>query len=475
MAVPAFIASLKPRPEMRQGRPLWTCLKEVTWMQWAQFWVGWLAWSCDAIDFFSVSLSVTNLQESFGKSAYTITTSITLTLLFRSIGAVVFGVISDRFGRKWPLVFNLALCSVIELGSGFVKTYPQFLAARSLFGVAMGSIWGLSASSALENLPVELRGLAYDVLQQGYAAGYLIAAVVYLYLVPEQPQGWRALFWTGAGISMFAACLRACLPESEVFRKAKELERLRGSTTGKKTKVFIRETGHMLKKHWVLCIYAVLLMTGFNFLSHGSQDLYPTYLKSNKGLSSHDATVATIIGNVGAVVGGAIAGYGLAAGAFCIQFGVQGAWGVIPIQLAEMSPPAFRATFPGVAYQVGNMISSASAQIEATGGDNLKTTLPKIDPATGRPTVVPDYAEVQGILIGVVVAFVIFITLIGPENHASHFEKAKTAFEEGGGNDEEDLAPAGGAGRKEGAVAGGDVEKGSVDDEKQEDERISNA
>jgi len=264
----------------------------------------------------------------------------------------------------------------------------------------------------------------------------------------------------------------------------------------------------MLKKHWMLCIYAVLLMTGFNFLSHGSQDLYPTYLKSNKGLSSHDATVATIIGNVGAVVGGAFAGYisqyigrrltiilfclligvfiplwiipstfsALAAGAFCIQFGVQGAWGVIPIQLAEMSPPAFRATFPGVAYQVGNMISSASAQIEATGGENLKTTLPRIDPKTGQPTVVPDYAEVQGILIGVVVAFVIFITLIGPENHAAHFEKAKTAFEEGGGNDEleeEDLTPAGGL--PEGKVVGGDVERGSEAeaDEKADEERIS--
>ncbi|KAF7977223.1 hypothetical protein HWV62_45206 [Athelia sp. TMB] len=509
MAVPNFIASLKPRKEMRAGRPLWECLREVTWMQWAQFWAGWLAWSCDAIDFFSVSLSVTNLETAFGKSAHTITTSITLTLLFRSVGAVIFGVISDRFGRKWPLVFNLMLCSVIELGSGFVKTYPQFLAARSLFGVAMGGIWGLSAASALENLPVELRGLASGVLQQGYAAGYLIAAVINLYLVPEQSQGWRALFWTGSGISMFAAFLRSLLPESELFMRAKELEKARGSTTGKKTKVFIRETGRMLKKHWMLCIYAVLLMTGFNFLSHGSQDLYPTYLQSSKNFTPHAATVSTIIGNCGAIAGGAIAGYAsqyigrrltiiiccllvgvfiplwiipssfaaLSAGAFCIQFGVQGAWGVIPIQLAEMSPPAFRATFPGVAYQLGNMISSASAQIEATGGDNLKTTIIE----KGKPVVVPNYAEVQGILIGVVVAFVIFITLIGPENHGAHFEKAKTAFEEGGGNDEledEDLTTGGSAPemRARPRVAG-DAEAGSsVNDEKAavEEERISN-
>ncbi|KAJ7702181.1 hypothetical protein B0H16DRAFT_1748301 [Mycena metata] len=119
---------------------------------------------------------------------------------------------------------------------------------------------------------------------------------------------------------------------------------------------------------------------------------------------------------------------GLAAGAFCVQFGVQGAWGVIPIHLAEMAPPAFRATFPGVAYQLGNMVSSASAQIEATGGDHLKTTL--------KGVVVADYAKVQGILLGVVAAFVLFITIIGPENHGSHFEKHRAAFDEGGGDDD---------------------------------------
>lgn len=220
----------------------------------------------------------------------------------------------------------------------------------------------------------------------------------------------------------------------------------------------------MLKKHWLLCIYAILLMTGFNFLSHGSQDLYPTYLTNSKGISTHDATVATIIGNCGAIAGGAFAGWlsqylgrrltivihvmlvgafiplwilpssfsGLAAGAFCIQFGVQGAWGVIPIQLAEMSPPAFRATFPGVAYQIGNMVSSASAQIEATGGEHLRTTIIE----KGVPVDVPDYATVQGILIGVVAAFVIVVTIIGPENHGSHFEKHKAAFIEGAAQDD---------------------------------------
>jgi len=460
---PYFLRNLIPRKEMRtQGRPLLQVLAGLTWIQWAQFWSGWLAWSCDAIDFFSVSLSVSHLATQFNRPTKDITTAITLTLLLRSAGAVIFGVLSDRYGRKWPLVANLVMISVIELGTGFVNSYHVFLAVRSLFGIAMGGIWGLAASTALENMPVEARGLASGVLQQGYAVGYLFAAVINLRLVPEVSVGWRALFWTAAGISMFAAFVRLLLPESEIFLRAKAAERAAGHSTKNKTKVFLHETKEMLKTHWLLCIYAVLLMTGFNFLSHGSQDLYPTYLTTSKGFTENNATIATIIGNCGAIAGGAVAGWvsqyigrrltivifvlligafiplwilptgfsALAAGAFCIQFGVQGAWGVIPIQLAEMSPPAFRATFPGVAYQLGNMVSSASAQIEATGGDNLKTHL------AGNPNPVPDYATVQGILIGVVSAFVLVITIIGPENHGSHFEKHKAAFEEGAARDD---------------------------------------
>ncbi|KAH9851678.1 MFS general substrate transporter [Lenzites betulinus] len=463
---PAFIRNLVPRREKRaEGRPLLEALASITWVQWGHFWSGWLAWTCDAIDFFSVSLSVTRLQDQFHRSTHDITTAITLTLLFRSVGAVVFGIISDRFGRKWPLIANLLMVAVLELGSGFVETFPAFLAVRSLFGIAMGGIWGLAASTSLENLPFEVRGLASGVLQQGYAVGYLLAAVINLTLVPETAETWRSLFWTASGISAFAAFIRFLLPESEVFLRAKAAERERGGSTTKKTKIFLHETGQMLRRHWLLCIYAVLLMTGFNFLSHGSQDIYPTYLTNAKLFTDHDATIATIIGNCGAIAGGAIAGFlsqyigrrltiiifvlligvfiplwilpssfsALAAGAFCIQFGVQGAWGVIPIQLAEISPPAFRATFPGVAYQLGNMVSSASAQIEATGAANLHTTVIDRD---GKPKIVSDYATVQGILIGVVAAFVLIVTIFGPENYGSHFEKSKAAFEQGAGNDE---------------------------------------
>ncbi|KIY66057.1 carboxylic acid transporter protein [Cylindrobasidium torrendii FP15055 ss-10] len=459
MAVPYFLRSLIPRREKGQeGRPLLDVLATLSWLQYAQFFSGWLAWTCDAIDFFAVSLTVTRLSEQFGRSTHDITTAITLTLLLRTPGAIIFGVLSDRFGRRWPLVCNLLLICCLEIGVGFVNTYQQFLALRCIFGIGMGGIWGMAASTALENLPVEARGLGSGILQQGYAVGYLISACVVLRLVPETSAGWRAAFWTSAGISFTAAVIRAILPESEIFLRAKALENAEGvqRTSGEKTKIFFRETGHMLKEHWALCIYAVLLMTGFNFLSHGSQDLFPTYLKDTKNFSEYDATVATIISNCGAITGGAFAGYisqyigrrltivifivvvgafiplwilpdnfsGLAAGAFFVQVGVQGAWGVIPIQLAEMSPPAFRATFPGVAYQLGNMVSSASAQIEATGGENLRTTVKKPD---GTLKDVPDYATVQAILLGVVAGFVLIVTILGPENHGSKFEEALPA------------------------------------------------
>ncbi|KAH0826253.1 carboxylic acid transporter protein [Lanmaoa asiatica] len=513
---PRFILNLIPKRESEASSGLLPALFALKPIQYAHFWVGWLAWTCDALDFFTVSLTLTLLGTQFGVSSTKITTSITLTLLFRSAGAVIFGVLSDRFGRKWPLVCNLLLCSVFSLSTGFVNTFSQFLAVRSLFGIAMGGIWGLSSSSALESLPVEVRGLASGVLQQGYAVGYLIAAVVNLTVVPHSSHTWRTLFWFGSGVTFLAAILRACLPESEVFLRAKAIEKERGTTTTEKTKIFLHETKEMLRIHWKLCIYAVLLMTGKhpigsemreklfifgvfspqdstfclmvlkygNLVLHGCfecthcgslqlQDLYPTYLETTKGFTVHDATVATIIGNCGAIAafngvvwcrGGTVAGYTsqyigrrltivialllvgafiplwiipntfspLSAGAFCIQFGVQGAWGIIPIQLAELSPPAFRATFPGVAYQLGNMVSSASSQIEATAGNNLRTNIV----VNGVLKNVADYATVQGIFIGVVAAYVLLVTILGPEHHSSHFEKHKTAFEEGGGRDD---------------------------------------
>jgi len=244
--------------------------------------------------------------------------SITATLLFRPAGAVstylyfsyasypplqvIFGLISDRFGRKWPLVVNLFIVSALSLGSGFVQTFQQFLAVRSLFGVGMGGIWGLASATALENVPVEVRGIASGVVHHGYAVGYLIAAVINLYLVPHTT--WRALFWTASGISAFAAVFRSLLPESEFFLRARresQAELDRDKPPQSKTRIFFHEVRQMLKNRWLRCIYVVMLTSGLGFLSHGTQDLYPTYLEESKGLTKFDATVATIIGTCGAV------------------------------------------------------------------------------------------------------------------------------------------------------------------------------
>ncbi|GAA5868242.1 hypothetical protein JCM3774_000615 [Rhodotorula dairenensis] len=456
-----FVANL-PRPPPKSSRDasinVWTVVRSLTLMQYLLFFSGWLAWTVDAIDFFSVSLSNTRLTEYFDKPLGTITTSITLTLLFRPVGAIIFGLLGDRYGRRMPLVVDLVLCGALSLGTAYVKTFSQFLAVRSLFGICMGGIWGLSAATALENMPVEARGFFSGILQQGYAVGYLLAAVINLTEVAKHGN-WRVLFYFAAAVSGFAAIIRLALPESQVFIDRRNAEKASGTVVSSKEKsrIFIKEAGRAVKLHWVRCIFAVCLMTGFNFFSHGSQDIYPSYMQKSKGLSAHLSTIATIIGNCGAIAGGTIAGYvsqflgrrltiiafciwtcafiplwllpssfgGLAAGAFFVQFGVQGAWGVIPIYLTEISPVAYRAVFPGLAYQLGNMVSSSAAQIESVAGDNIKTK-------SGNP----DYGKIGAILICVVAAWIIGCCLIGAEQHGSHFEKGKAAFEVGAGRDE---------------------------------------
>lgn len=286
----------------------------LTPMQGAMFFSGWLAWTMDAWDFFSVSLSVTRLTTEFHKpNATSITTAITLTLLFRPLGAMIFGLLSDRYGRKWPLVINLIIISILSLGTGFVKTFPAFLGIRCLFGIGMGGIWGLATATALENMPPAPRGLFSGILQQGYAVGYLLSASVNLTWI-AQTNNWRILFYLGAGLSLFAALVRLCLPESELFERVKR-ERAEKGETSNKGKTFARETWLMLKTNWPRVIYGVLLMTGFNFLSHSSQDLYPTIIEKTslaylpKAHANSLASKATIIGNCGAIAGGTIAGY----------------------------------------------------------------------------------------------------------------------------------------------------------------------
>lgn len=432
----------------------------LTLMQHLQFWCAWLAWTSDAYDFFCVSLTVNRLSDTFfgehnASTTHKITTSITLTLLFRSVGALTLGIASDRFGRKWPLIANLICIVALQIGTSFTRDFDSFLAVRSLFGIFMGGIWGVCASSGMESIPAEARGLFSGILQQGYAVGYLIAAVVNLYAVPAADT-WEVMFWVGAGITALAAIFRLCLPESEVFLRAKQEKKMNG-TGGSDSKAFLKSFWASLKIYWPRWIFGIILMSFFNFFSHGSQDLYPTYVQNAKGLSAHQSSIATIIGNCGAVAGGLLMGWvsqilgrrftvilcclftgafiplwilpntfgGLAAGAFFIQFGVQGAWGVAPVYLNEIAPPAFRALFGGLAYQLGNAASSASSQIEATAGETWRTI------ARGRD--VPDYAKIMGLLIGLVAACLIGCMLVGPEFRGARFEEAKTATQRDGG------------------------------------------
>ncbi|KAF9501676.1 hypothetical protein BDN71DRAFT_1500708 [Pleurotus eryngii] len=207
MLVEQMICTLfNGRDSWQSMNPLHAIL-QLTRTQQALFWSGWLAWITDSFDFFCVSLTILQLQAQFNRDTHAMTTAITLTLLFRPVGAIIFGLLADRFGRKWPLVADLAIIAVLQVGTGFVTTFSEFLAVRSLFEMAMGGVWGLASAASMENLPVASRGLYSGLMQVGYPGGYLVASIVNLYLVPESPQTWRSWIlpssWTSLSVGAF--------------------------------------------------------------------------------------------------------------------------------------------------------------------------------------------------------------------------------------------------------------------------------
>lgn len=401
------ISTLKP-PMTKVENPI-KLLGMLNKKQWLAFLCSFIAWTWDAFDFFTVSLTVSDLAETFDKSKKDITWGITLVLMFRSVGAIIFGLASDRYGRKWPFVVNNLLFIALELGTGFCNTYSQFLAVRALFGIAMGGLYGNVAATALEDCPERARGIISGMLQQGYAFGYLLATVFARALVGTTPHEWRPLYWFGGAVPILIIIFRLFLGETDAYMQR---QRVRESGDGVGS-TFMREGKVALKRHWLLLVYMVLLMAGFNFMSHGSQDLYPTMLENQYGFGANAVTVTQVVANLGAITGGTTIGYlsqmfgrrfsiifvsivggallypysfvgseKVMAAAFFEQFCVQGAWGVIPIHLMELSPGSLRAFVVGTSYQLGNLVSSASSTIEATIGERFP--LPPTDEGVSR-------------------------------------------------------------------------------------------
>jgi SHS family lactate transporter-like MFS transporter len=314
-----------------------------------------------------------------GSEGLDATIVLTLTLALRPVGAFVFGRLADRFGRRPVMMADVLCYSVLALASAFAPSFAVFLLLRALFGIAMGGEWGIGASLAMESIEPKSRGMVSGILQAGYPSGYLIASIAYAVLFPYI--GWRGLFMAGIVPALLIVYIRSHVPESPAWKGA------RAKTAS---------IADVLRRNWRLALYTILLMTAFNFFSHGTQDLYPTFLKLNHHLDAHAVGLIAVIYNIGAILGGLSFGvlsqrFGrrrtlivgallslpvvpfwafasgpamLAASAFVMQFMVQGCWGVIPAHLNELSPAEARGTFPGTVYQLGNFLASTNATIQ---------------------------------------------------------------------------------------------------------------
>src|SRR5712691_1199185 len=387
-----------------------------------------LGWALDALDFFLVTFVLVPISHDFGRTIPQVAFAITLTLMMRPLGAFIFGLLGDKFGRRIPLMIDIIFYSVMELLTAFAPNFTVFLILRALFGIGMGGEWGLGASLAMESLPTETRGLFSGILQQGYAFGYLLAALVYWIVFPNF--GWRGLFVAGALPAFLVIYIRARVPESPVWERERAREKPK-----LKMSIFI-------KQHGALFIYAALLMTAFNYMSHGTQDMYATYLQKQRGFNADETSKIAIIYAIGMICGGTIVGHLsqqwgrrrvimlaaicgmlliplwifapntalLIAGGFLIQFMVQGAWGVVPVHLNELSPPEFRGTFPGLAYQLGNFAAAYAAQQQAWLAEHFHL-------ANGEP----NYALTMAMVEAVVFLVIIFLAAIGREERGKEF------------------------------------------------------
>src|SRR6266550_8752740 len=254
---------------------------------------GFLGWTLDAFDFFVVVMTLTAIAKEFGRSDAEIALSITLTLAFRPVGAFIFGLLADRYGRRLPLMLDLIFYAIVEVLSGLAPSYWSFLVLRALFGIGMGGEWGVGASLVMEKVPPRLRGVFSGLLQQGYAAGYLLAALCYFFVFPRW--GWRPLFFIGGLPALLALYVRFQVSESDVWKRTRHAD-----WSG---------LGRTIVSHWKLFLYIVVLMAGMNFASHGTQDIYPTFLKRHWGFSTGKVVALTALSMLGALGGGVVFGW----------------------------------------------------------------------------------------------------------------------------------------------------------------------
>ncbi len=388
---------------------------------WSALTASFLGWTLDAFDFFLVAFCLTAIGKEFHQSDKAVALSIGLTLAFRPVGAFLFGLMADRYGRRLPLMIDLLFYSAVEVATGFAPNFTSFLVLRALFGIGMGGEWGVGASLAMEKVPAKWRGVLSGFLQQGYALGNLLAALCYLFLFDRW--GWRPLFLIGGLPALLAFFVRFRVKESEVWEQSKQ-----------------QSWGQLLRSiagHWRLFLYLTLLMTGMNLASHGTQDMYPTFLQRFWHFGTAERSMVSAISMIGAIAGGVIVGFIsdrigrrraivlsliggilttplwayaprlalLVTGAFLLQFFVQGAWGVIPAHLSELSPTDVRGFLPGFAYQCGVLLAGSVGTVEAIFAEHMS------------------YATAMAVTAASVFAVTAVIAGLGRENRGVEFKK----------------------------------------------------
>jgi len=377
---------------------------------------AYLGWTLDAFDFFLMVFMFKDISAELHSSMQVVSTAVLLTLGMRPIGAFLFGRLADRFGRKPALMWNILAYSVLEMASGFAPSMTSLLILRALFGIAMGGEWGVGSALTMETIPATARGLVSGLLQVGYPSGYFLASLA-VYLLYDR-LGWRYMFVLGVIPAVLVFFIRRGVDESPEWQRHQHAPRAAFAT--------------VVRRDWKLAVYGIALMTAFNFFSHGSQDAYPSlFLKVQHHFDTHLSSLLTAIANVGAICGGLAFGWlserigrrraiviaallalpalpfwafgatplVLAVGAFMMQVSVQGAWGVIPAHLNELSPPEIRATFPGFVYQLGNLLAAINLNLQVA-----------IAEAHGN-----NYGLAMAMVIAIVVVAIVAMVAYGPE------------------------------------------------------------